>query len=86
MEPFETGRIAATMENILRFSDPEMRDILKYYYSPPAGLLKMSNDAMATCIAEQFMVMVAVSTESTAEVNAAAPDMLSTTVYRTNNE
>ena len=76
MEPFETGRIAATMENILRFSDPEMRDILKYYYSPPAGLFKMSKDAMAKSIAEQLMVRVAVSSENTAVINAAAPELL----------
>ena len=72
--------------NILRFSDPEMRVILKYYYSSPAGLLKMSKDAMAKCITEQLMARVAVSTESTAEVNAAAPDILSTNAYHTNNE
>ena len=56
-------RITATMENILRFNNSEMRDILKFYYSPPAGLFKMNKDAMAKSIAEQLMVRVAVSTD-----------------------
>ena len=69
-------RITATMENILRFNNSEMRDILKFYYSPPAGLFKMNKDAMAKSIAEQLMVRVAVSTENTADINAAAPELL----------
>ena len=69
-------RITATMENILRLNNSEMRDILKFYYSPPAGLFKMNKDAMAKSIAEQLMVRVAVSTENTADINAAAPELL----------
>ena len=69
-------RITATMENILRFNNSEMRDILKFYFSPPAGLFKMNKDAMAKSIAEQLMVRVAVSTENTADINAAAPELL----------
>jgi hypothetical protein len=53
-----------------------MRNILKLYYSPPAGFFKMNKDAMAKCIAEQLMVGVAVSTKNTAEINATAPDVL----------
>jgi hypothetical protein len=53
---------------------PEMRNILKLYYSPPAGLFKMNKDAMAKCIAEQLVV--AVSTKNTAEINTTAPDVL----------
>ena len=71
-----SGRITATMKTFCGSAIPEMRNILKLYYSPPAGLFKMNKDAMAKCIAEQLVVVVAVSTKNTAEINAAAPDVL----------
>jgi ElaB/YqjD/DUF883 family membrane-anchored ribosome-binding protein len=83
LEPFETGRITATMEQIsLQLSLKQMKDILKYYYSPPAGLSKMNKESMARCIAEQL----GVSMQNTAEINAAAPNVLSTNAYNTHNE
>ena len=60
--------------------------VLTYYYSLPVGLLKMNKGAMAKCVTEQLMVRVAATTENTAEINAAAPGLLSTTAYNSNNE
>ena len=41
-----------------------------------SDLKRMNKDAMAKSIAEQLMVRVAVSTENTADINAAAPELL----------